>query len=515
MHWLWYTVITFFISYLVVILSELPQWTITLFVFTSIFLANHFDIGHSSYLPTTKRWWNISSFAALFWAIYIFFINNFGRFDISAIIFHLQFGIEGNGEIDIALSGYIYLASVILFAIAVSSLGNIDIRFRKIEFRIGLIFLLFNPMWLVVYAYTHTASDNDKYALYNDYVYPSAHLADIDQHKNLLVIYLESAEKTFSDPVFGDTYAELGQLIEKSTDFTNVNQVEQTNWTVAGMVASQCGIPLRPLSLNTYFNSEIEAKFLPGVTCLGDILSDNGYTLTYMGGADINFAGKGQFYRTHKFQRVLGINELSNNLNNEYQNKWGLYDDTLFELAYSEIKRLRSNDQPFGLFLLTIAGHTPNGYIAKKCAENINQTQRNAYLSAIKCSGYLAHEFLSKLRQNGLLEDTLIVVLSDHLSVMHSQSPLLENLERRNTLFISPPISDSSLIGKAATTMDIFPTILEALDFKLNEEGAAGLGRSLLRTNNQSLIEKYGMADLNYYIMVDEGINQLSWTTMK
>ena len=82
-------------------------------------------------------------------------------------------------------------------------------------------------------------------------------------------------------------------------------------------------------------------KFIPLAKCMGDILNEENYNLHYIGGSDLDFAGKGNFYRTHGFNSVEGWYELEDKLNNKnYRSPWGVYDDELFELIYERIQKL-------------------------------------------------------------------------------------------------------------------------------------------------------------------------------
>ncbi|EWH02805.1 hypothetical protein Q427_06560 [Halomonas sp. BC04] len=79
---------------------------------------------------------------------------------------------------------------------------------------------------------------------------------------------------------------------------------------MAGMIASQCGTPLMPAGLLHDRQFTPLETVVPGVDCLGDLLSEQGYRLTYMGGASTAFAGKGLFYKDHGFDTVLGREDL-------------------------------------------------------------------------------------------------------------------------------------------------------------------------------------------------------------
>ena len=180
--------------------------------------------------------------------------------------------------------------------------------------------------------------------------------------KNLVYIYAESLEKTYFDStLFPSLTPQLSSLIKQECiEFSNIGQTIGTGFTLGGMVASQCGIPLFTESHGNSM-SGIE-KFYPKAVCISDILKNENYYLSFLKGASTKFSGADKFYKTHKFDSILGRDELVQYLNDQnYINGWGLYDDTLLDLAYDEFVRLSTEKNNFALFLLTLDTHHPNG----------------------------------------------------------------------------------------------------------------------------------------------------------
>ncbi len=179
--------------------------------------------------------------------------------------------------------------------------------------------------------------------------------------RNLVVLYLEGLEKTYFDnELFPGLITQLRELEDRATSFTDVGQTIGTGFTVGGMVASQCGAPL---ILSGSVNSMRVNRFLAGAVCLGDVLAEVGYDLTYMGGASLDFAGKGAFFKSHGYQTVVGLAELQPGLSDpDYLAEWGLQDDTVFALAEARISELAQGDKPFALSVLTLDTHHPNGH---------------------------------------------------------------------------------------------------------------------------------------------------------
>lgn len=96
------------------------------------------------------------------------------------------------------------------------------------------------------------------------------------------------------------------------------------------MVASQCGIPLfAPFEGNA---SASVSSFFPQNICLGDILKNSGYENYFVQGANLRFAGKDVFLKSHGFDYLYGAEELKTTVADPaYRNDWGFYDDTVLD----------------------------------------------------------------------------------------------------------------------------------------------------------------------------------------
>ena len=93
---------------------------------------------------------------------------------------------------------------------------------------------------------------------------------------------------------------ELQEIKKKAIVFADVHQVTHSGWTIGGMVASQCGVPLFSVARGNSLS--VMNSFMSSATCMGDILRQHDYQLNYMGGADSEFGGKKNFYLSHGFE---------------------------------------------------------------------------------------------------------------------------------------------------------------------------------------------------------------------
>ena len=368
-----------------------------------------------------------------------------------SIIFHLKYGLHGAGfseysQFIFKSAVVIILTSLLIILLLVRKRKNRShwIFNKSLSYLLILLSLVLNPAISDVYSLlwnksgtvyaknihkeTHeTKPSTMEFAKF--YLEPSITKLT-SETKNLVVIYAEGLERTFFDEtLFPGLITGLRELESKSTYFTNINQVAATGWTIGGMVASQCGIPLfTPSHGNSMSGMDV---FLPSAICLGDLLHDEGYELTYYGGADLAFAGKGKFYATHKFDRIAGKDELFPLLeDNSYVSGWGLFDDSLFDLAYERFVELSASGKKFGLFLLTLDTHHPNGNPSKSCKDKIYKDGSNPILNAVACSDYLITEFVERIMESPYGERTIVVVLSDHLAIRNTAFNDLMKRER-------------------------------------------------------------------------------------
>jgi phosphoglycerol transferase len=302
--------------------------------------------------------------------------------------------------------------------------------------------------------------------------------------KNIILIYAEGLEQLyFEQEIFGDIVPRLRALSKSAHRFTNTYQVPGTSWTIAGIVASQCGFPLL-VGNHMASNSTLASTERPfeGEQCLADILEDQGYATVYMGGAPLAFAGKGNFLRTHGYQKVLGREQLTPLLPDQsYDIGWGLHDDSLFDLALQELERLESGDQPYLLTVLTLGTHHPSGYVAESCERLDGVT--DSMSQAIYCSDQLISAFIENAMEMADMKDTVIVLFSDHLALRNTLwEELTEHREDRRLTWMVFDDRPGISTDRVTTHFDLAPTVLEMAG--IGGLTRLGLGTSLLTSSD-------------------------------
>ncbi|VTT35149.1 phosphoglycerol transferase I [Klebsiella pneumoniae] len=337
-----------------------------------------------------------------------------------------------------------------------------------------------------------TKGDSD---FYSHYQVPGKSLRG--DRPNLVYIYAESLERTYFDErAFPKLAPELNEIKNNALDFSNTEQLPGTEYTIAGMVASQCGIPLfAPFDGNA---SSSLSTFYPQNVCLGDILKSSGYQNYFYQGASLSFAGKDLFLSSHGFDHMYGFKELAGVVKDpKYRNDWGWYDDTVLEVVFDKYLELAQKNQPFSLFALTVDTHHPDGFISRSCQRKSYpfDGKENKSFAAVACGQEHIARLIEKIRATPYFKNTIIVVSSDHLAMNNTAYKYLNQHDRRDLFFMLRGDDVSSkVISLKRNTLDNGATVLDAM----GGDNFIGLGRSSLSSTSLSAT----------YLNIKEKINE-------
>ncbi len=308
-----------------------------------------------------------------------------------------------------------------------------------------------------------------------------------EKPKNLVLIFLESGEESFSDEaLFGRN---LNEPLETATDgwdsFDRLEAYPGNGWTMAGIVGTECGVPLRAPGMvlageDANEIGEAEDAYMSGAVCLGDVLSGAGYRNVFLGGADATFASKRDFLVAHGYDTVKDRSYWADELGETELAEWGLSDRRLMERAKEEITALHDSGQPFNLTLLTLDVHMPV-YAHEYCPTDSDDPD-DVMAEVTLCSMEQVAGFVQYMEEMGYLEDTVVMITGDHKRMIGEGRPFLAelgDLEDR-PLFNRFWDPDGAKIKRSETDqLSLFPTLLESLGFG-RSDGRAGVGVSAL-----------------------------------
>ncbi len=328
----------------------------------------------------------------------------------------------------------------------------------------------------------------------NDYVHPDSVKVETqsDSMKNLIVIFLESMATNYAQYT-----PEIVKLQKTSGDFAPGGlNVAGTSWTIAGITGKLCGIPLNmPMGINEY-NGKLPT-YLPHAKCLMNVLADKDYNQVYMQGSSGDFTQKRTFWTVHGNVAVHDIEYYKGvgKIPKDYHVFWGFDDRKLYRFAREELDSLARLEKPFALYFLTVDTHQPEGFLDDSCAAEFSADEK-PFLRALRCASRQLDSFLKWAKEQSWYGNTTISVMGDHTSKILCEKA---NVSRSDSLhwvnFILNSSIDRSVSGRRYSSLDMFPTLLEAMGFRW-EGRSMGLGKSLY-SGDSTLLERYGQRALD------------------
>lgn len=327
-----------------------------------------------------------------------------------------------------------------------------------------------------------------------------------EEKQNLIYIYLESMESTFSSTKEGGMYEknripELTEIAKNNISFSNTDKMggavdlKGTHWTIAAMVSQTAGVPLKiSIGDNDYGK---HSSFLPGSYTLGEVLEENGYKNYLLIGSESEFGGRKLYFESHGNYDIWDYNSAieESRMTKEDKVWWGYSDNDLFKYAKEQLTEISKNHEPFNFTMLTVDTHFTDGYKCECCENNF----KDQYSNVLQCSSKQVSEFVNWIKEQPFYENTTIIISGDHLTMQQSvedEANYNKYKERTiyNAIINANANSETQSINtqnRDFFTMDMYPTTLAALGAKI-EGNRLGLGTNLF-SNEQTIAEKYGV----------------------
>lgn len=457
------------------------------------------------------------------------FTKGFGNVSWEQIAAHLQFGAAGvltvsDDLIIHALKAvcrrvfFLFSAFLVLkylFQRYVSPFLKLSkLLLSRVKWSVVLL-CFFYVTWMLVQAlgFEKQLTQNSQIDFFDEvYIAPQNVKIDFDKtkQKNLVLIYVESLEQGYSNStVFGeDLLSDLNELKkDKAQSFNNYIQAPETGWTMGGMVATQCGVPLRGLGIFTGNDMGNASRFVMGAKCLGDVLKEHGYTNVYMQGSSANFAGTRKFYFEHGYDEVYDKEQWSERYSDGEMTSWGLSDASLFIEGLNKLEKLNQAQKPFNLTLTTIDTHQNDGVLSNICKK---EGFKDSLDQIVKCTTKHVSDFIKEAERRGLLNNTVLIVTGDHLAMNGSSTIDKLNASGNRHVFNLILLPDNQkvradFLDRQIIHFDFYPSMLEMMGAKIEGQrlgvGVNFLGESFRTAEeHQNLMTGLGVGKSHKYM---------------
>lgn len=326
------------------------------------------------------------------------------------------------------------------------------------------------------------------------YIEPdSVNITAPDEPRNLIFIYLESMETTYSDYSSGGNQAinympNLSDIALNNISFSDsdklggLHTIVGNGFTSAALFSSTSGL--------VYKNVIEDYDCYGGVISLGDILEQNGYNQEFMCGSDAEFGGRSTYFQSHGNYEIFDLFTAREQgyIPDDYFVWWGFEDFRLFDMAKAEITRLAEQDEPFNFTMLTVDTHHIGGYVCEQCGNEYAVDTANV----VACTDRLMGEFIEWCKDQDFYENTTIVIMGDHPRMDNYLVSDVSYYDRTEyNCFINSVHGDTvNNTNRCFTTWDMFPSTLSSLGFTI-EGDRLGLGTDLF-SSRRTIIEELG-----------------------
>ena len=340
--------------------------------------------------------------------------------------------------------------------------------------------------------------NNEKFQYPNkDY----AHMEGILKGKNLIVIHFESLENIVVNQSYysQEITPNINRLLNSSIYFSNIfEQVRDGNSSDAEFMFNTSVYPLSNGSAFLRFGDNIYAS-------LPKLLHEEGYTSIAIHGDNKEFWNRNQVFPFLGFDKFIDEEQF----NDKRSIGLGILDESLFTQSISEIKKLK---EPYNILIITITSHVPFVLDEKDQHLNLpNNNETSAYLQSIHYTDKVFGEFYDKLKVEGLLQNSVLMLYGDHEGI-HKYYPTttLPDNNHKLPFIIHFPGMEGFTIDKIGGQVDMMPTAAYLLGIDREKYSSTAMGRNILGNTSGSVIlptgEILGQTDVSEHLTKAQSI---------
>lgn len=219
-------------------------------------------------------------------------------------------------------------------------------------------------------------------------------------------------------------------------------------------------------------------------------LKEEGYSTLAMHGYKSGFWNRSVIYKNIGFDEFYSKDNMAQN---ELLGM-GISDKDFFKQA---AEKLETQKQPFHAFLITLSSHFPYKNDKSKYSSfdvgEYKDTILGDYLEAVHYTDEALGEFVEKLQNSGMLDNTVLAIYGDHHGIPKDNEKELAEFLRKESftsmewqqlqkvpMIIKVPGADNMIESTVGGSVDFMPTILNIMG--IEDKNQPSLGRDLLNS---------------------------------
>lgn len=334
--------------------------------------------------------------------------------------------------------------------------------------------------------------DIDNYIRAN-YVKPDKDMFGIAEDRNLIVVTLESLQNfVINNDVYGEEITPfLNEFIHDSYYFDQFyHQTGQGKTSDSEFLVENSLYPLsRGAVFFTHSGNELDS--------LAQNLGDRGYYTSAMHANNKSFWNRDIMYKSIGYDHFYSASDY--NITPDISVGWGMKDIPFFEQSVDLMKEM---PEPFYTKMITLTNHHPFRLDEEdKFIDEYDSKSGtlNRYFQTVRYMDEAVKQFIQKLKDEGLYDNSIIVMYGDHYGISENHNEAMaQYLGKEVTPFVSaqlqqvplivhiPGVTDQGkgkVISKVGGQVDLKPTILHLLG--VDTKKAIQFGEDLFSKNHR------------------------------
>jgi arylsulfatase A-like enzyme len=324
----------------------------------------------------------------------------------------------------------------------------------------------FKSFYLTMFGWGHGAYQKSEESLPDiNYSFPS-YLRHEGNQPNILLLVMESVRASATSP-----YADSLPIENLTPNLHQLAQsgilVEHAYTTIPNTSKALVGIFCGQFARTDLATTQSNPGEIPG-ECLPKLLEHAGYKTAYFQSALGEFADRNGLIVNMGFQEHFTQEQLPNQ-SFEKLSYVGMDDYVMLMPAINWMISQKKSEKPFFLGMLTVVSHHPYAVPRNrnKIGQFASELTYRSYLKAVAYTDRYIGDLIKKMRQNGLLGNTIVIVTGDHGEafgehgpVFHNGTPHEEGLRVPLILYSEKHKSTSQHIDGLRSHLDILPTVM-------------------------------------------------------
>lgn len=323
------------------------------------------------------------------------------------------------------------------------------------------------------------------------------------QGKNLIVVQMESIQQfVIGARVEGQEITpNLNRFLEESLYFDHIYyQVGDGNTSDAEFLTNTSLYPSRDGSVYTEYAQNTYHS-------LGTLLKEEGYRAFVFHAFPPDFWNRSGIYPSLGYDRFYSKGDYSMDEFAGWEGDNALSDRSFFRQSL----QMLDTGEPFYGFFVTLSSHHPFTWFASQdfAVGDYEGTYLGNYLKAAHYADSCIGDFLEELKQNGLYDESLIVLYGDHSAIpRHHREELLNftgaddnpaawrKLQRVPLMMHYPALSEPERVSVTGGQIDILPTVANLMGF----DAPYAMGKDLLNCTDGYAVFRNGSLVTEEYL---------------